>query len=173
MHAAAQTAPAAEPPPATLSGSGVGAITRLGEATGCAVWTPGRGGTILSEIPLPARAHSVLTELEVVWVQGGRIVGAFGAVPEDALELGLLRLADAVLEVGETDLPLYAVVDPEAQDRLAQVIERPVFQAIGLAARMRFVDVGAVVALLERVQGLEGHLSPSVIDTAVIEQAAA
>lgn len=164
-------APAATGAPGELTA--IAAVTRLGEATGCAVWTPGRGETVLAEISLPERAQATLRDLQVVWVHGGRVVGAFGAVPPDAIELGLLRLADAVLEVGEADLPLYAVVDPEALDDLARVIERPVFQAIGLAARMRFVDVAAIAELLDRVRGLEGHLSPSVIDTAVIEQSAA
>ena len=48
-------------------------------------------------------------------------------------------------------------------------LARPIFQKIGLSEFCRFITTEDLHSLLARVEGLQGHIQPSILDTVAVE----
>ena len=49
-------------------------------------------------------------------------------------------------------------------------LARPTFRKIGLSDYCRFVSTESLEKLLSKVEGLEGHVQPTILDKIAIEQ---
>ena len=155
VAAARPNAPAAteEPLPATVA-----LLQELARVTGCeALWSPRYGGDF--------EGTGWSAPCDIVWLQQGTVVMGFLVLDEGPAELPLLAVADALCAGAGPSAPLYLVGPAERRDAVAMVARRPAFRRLGVAPVCRFLTVEALESLRSRLAGLDGYVSPSVIDT--------
>jgi hypothetical protein len=78
-------------------------------------------------------------------------------------------MSDLLSVVPSLKINLYIVAQKSQQDKVRSEVTRPTFQKIGLNEYCKFVPIEGLIKLLTRVEGLQGHIQPTIIDTIATE----
>lgn len=158
------------------------ALIKLGKATGCSVCIASNDrnrqyqGKLLGEECLRSRPSFGLNEeatrtiklIDVIWTIRNSPVCAFEVETTTSIFSGLLRMSDLLSVVPSLNIKLYIIAPKEREEKVRFEINRPTFQKIGLNEYCRFIPIEELNKLLPRVDGLQGHIQPSIIDTIAI-----
>jgi len=77
-------------------------------------------------------------------------------------------MSDLLSVVPSLNIKLYIIAPKEREAKVRFEINRPTFQKIGLNEYCKFIPIEELNKLLPRVEGLQGHIQPSIIDTIAI-----
>ncbi len=161
-------------------------LIKLGKTTGCSVFIASNDrnrifqGKPLGEECLKSLPNLGLNEeavrriglIDVIWIIKNTPVCAFEVETTTSIYSGLLRMSDLLSVVPSLKISLYIVAPKNRQDRVRAELTRPTFQKIGLNEYCKFIPMEALQKLLSKVEGLQGHIQPTIIDTiaAVFEE---
>jgi hypothetical protein len=154
-------------------------LIRLGKATGCSVLIASNDrnrmfqGKPLGEECLKSLPNLGLNEeavrriglIDVIWIIKNSPVCAFEVETTTSIYSGLLRMSDLLSVVPSLKISLYIIAPKNRQDRVRAELTRPTFQKIGLNEYCKFIPMEDLQKLLTKVEGLQGHIQPSIIDT--------
>jgi len=154
------------------------ALIKLGRITGCSVWIapndrnrPFRGKILgdecLKQLPnlgLSEEATRRISLIDIIWIKQNAPVCAFEVETTTSVYSGLLRMSDLLSVVPALNVKLYIVAPKERQDRVKAELTRPTFQRIGLNDFCKFIPTEELNSLLSRVEGLGGHIQPTIVD---------
>jgi hypothetical protein len=155
------------------------ALIKLGKATGCSVCIAANdknriyqgkplGEECLKSLPnfgLNEEAIRRISLIDVIWTIKNSPICAFEVETTTSIYSGLLRMSDLLSVVPSLKISLYIVAPKNRQDKVRSEVTRPTFQKIGLNEYCKFVPTEELNKLLLRVQGLQGHIQPTIIDT--------
>ena len=141
-------------------------IESLGRTTGCNTWL-GSQGVDQIDAALSAEDRRLLADCDAAWIREGGVAATFAILTEDNLPSALLDLADRSLGPRAKPFPTYVVCPENTWQAVAKALERPTFVEIDLRTRMQFIAERRLTELMARLQGLEGHVAPTVIGTLV------
>ncbi|MCZ6545311.1 MAG: hypothetical protein O6913_06365 [Chloroflexi bacterium] len=141
-------------------------IESLGRTTGCNTWL-GSQGVDQIEAALSSDDRRLLADCDAAWIREGGVAATFAILSEDNLPSALLDLADRSLGPRAKPFPTYVVCPENTWPAVAKALERPTFVEIDLRTRMQFIAERRLTELMARLQGLEGHVAPTVIGTLV------
>jgi hypothetical protein len=155
------------------------ALVRLGKATGCSVCIAQNdrnrvvngkpiGEDCLKALPnfgLNEEATRRISLIDIIWIIKNSPICAFEVETTTSIYSGLLRMSDLLSVVPSLKISLYIVAPKNRQDKVMSEITRPTFQKIGLNEFCKFVPLEELSKLLSRIEGLQGHLQPTIIDT--------
>jgi hypothetical protein len=158
-------------------------LIQLGQATGCSVWVAtndrsrvynGRslGDGCLERFPslgLTDESRDRIKLIDVIWIRRNMPVYVFEVEVTSTVYSGLLRMSDLVALVPLLNIKLFIVAPRRRQEKVMRELARPTFQKIGLAGYCRFIATEDLAALLDKVENLDGHIQPSVMDTIAVE----
>jgi len=154
-------------------------LIKLGKATGCSVLIASNDrnrifqGKPLGEECLKGLPNLGLNEeavrriglIDIIWIIKNSPVCAFEVETTTSIYSGLLRMSDLVSVVPSLKISLYIVAPKNRQDRVRTELTRPTFQKIGLNEYCKFIPLEELQKLQYRVEGLQGHIQPTIIDT--------
>ena len=155
------------------------ALIKLGKATGCSVCIASNdrnrifqgkplGEECLRNLPsfgLNEEAVRRIGLIDIIWTIKNSPVCAFEVETTTSIYSGLLRMSDLLSVVPSLKINLYIVAPKNRQDKVRSEITRPTFQKIGLNEYCKFIPIEELSKLLSRVEGLQGHIQPTIIDT--------
>lgn len=159
------------------------ALIRLGKITGCSVWIASNdrkrafqgkplGEECIKSLPnlgLSEEATRHISLIDIIWIRQNAPVCAFEVETTTSIYSGLLRMADLLSVVPALNIKLFIIAPNERQEKVMAELSRPTFRKIGLSDFCRFVPIEELDKLLCRVEGLEGHVQPTILDTIAIE----
>jgi hypothetical protein len=159
------------------------ALIRLGKITGCSVWIASNdrkrafqgkplGEECIKSLPnlgLSEEATRHISLIDIIWIRQNAPVCAFEVETTTSIYSGLLRMADLLSVVPALNIKLFIIAPNERQEKVMAELSRPTFSKIGLSDFCRFVPMEELGKLLLRVEGLEGHVQPTILDTIAIE----
>jgi hypothetical protein len=154
-------------------------LIKLGKATGCSVLIASNdrnrifqgkplGEECLKNLPnlgLNEEAVRRIGLIDVIWIIKNTPVCAFEVETTTSIYSGLLRMSDLLSVVPSLKISLYIVAPKNRQDRVRAELTRPTFQKIGLNEYCKFIPMEELHKLLSKVEGLQGHIQPTIIDT--------
>ena len=154
-------------------------LIKLGKATGCSVCIAsndknrlfqGRplGEECMASLPnfgLNEEAVRRISLIDIIWTVKNSPVCAFEVETTTSIYSGLLRMSDLLSVVPSLKISLYIVAPKNRQDKVRSEITRPTFQKIGLDDYCKFISLEDLSKLLSRVEGFQGHIQPTIIDT--------
>lgn len=158
------------------------ALIRLGRATGCSVFVASNdrnrifqgkplGEDCLEDLPslgLNEEAVRRICLIDVIWIIKNSPVCAFEVETTTSIYSGLLRMSDLLSVIPSLKISLYIVAPKNRQDRVGAELTRPTFQKIGLNEYCKFIPVEELQRLLSKIEGLAGHIQPTIIDTIAV-----
>ncbi|MFQ6112912.1 MAG: hypothetical protein ACE5NG_02355 [bacterium] len=161
------------------------ALIRLAKITGCSVWIASNdrrrlfqgkplGDGCLSTLPtlgLSEEATGRISLIDVIWIQQDAPICAFEVETTTSIYSGLLRMSDLLSVVPAINIKLFIVAPMERQAKVMAELARPTFHKIGLSEFCRFIPAEDLDSLLAKVEDLEGHVQPSIVDTIATELA--
>lgn len=159
------------------------ALIRLGKTTGCSVWIASNdrnrqykgkslGEGCLKSLPnlgLSDEATSRISLIDIIWIRQNAPVCAFEVETTTSIYSGLLRMSDLLSVVPALKIKLFIAAPKERQERVMAELARPTFQKVGLSEFCRFIATEDLDVLLSKVEDLEGHVQPSIVDTIAVE----
>lgn len=159
------------------------ALIQLGRITGCDVWiaTNDRsrlyrgeplGRDCLSTLPnmgLSEEAARRAALIDVIWFRQNAPVCAFEVETTTSIYSGLLRMSDLLALVPALNMKLFVVAPGERQAKALEELGRPTFKKIGLSDYCRFISIETLQALLSKVEGLRGHVQPTIVNTIAVD----
>ncbi|TKJ26995.1 MAG: hypothetical protein CEE41_00655 [Hadesarchaea archaeon B3_Hades] len=159
------------------------ALIRLGKITGCSVWIASNdrrrpfqgkplGEGCLKSLPnlgLSEEATRHISFIDIIWIRQNTPVCAFEVETTTSIYSGLLRMADLLSVVPALNIKLFIIAPNERQEKVMAELSRPTFRKIGLSDFCKFIPMEELDNLLRRVEGLEGHVQPTILDTIAIE----
>lgn len=154
-------------------------LIKLGKATGCSVLIASNdrnrifqgkplGEECLKSLPnlgLNEEAIRRISLIDVIWIIKNSPVSAFEVETTTSIYSGLLRMSDLLSVVPSLKISLYIVAPKNRQDRVRAELTRPTFQKIGLNEYCKFIPLEGLQKLQSKVEGLQGHIQPTIIDT--------
>lgn len=154
-------------------------LIKLGKATGCSVVIASNdrnrifqgkplGEECLKSLPnlgLNAEAIRRIGLIDVIWIIKNSPVSAFEVETTTSIFSGLLRMSDLLSVVPSLKISLYIIAPKNRQDRVRAELTRPTFQKIGLNEYCKFIPLEELRKLQSKVEGLQGHIQPTIIDT--------
>ena len=158
------------------------ALIKLGRITGCSVWIAPNdrnrlfrgkilGDECLKQLPnlgLSDEATRKISLIDIIWIKQNAPVCAFEVETTTSVYSGLLRMSDLLSVVPALNVKLYIVASRERQDRVKTELTRPTFQRIGLNDFCKFIPIEELNGLLSKVEGLGGHIHPTIVDKIAI-----
>jgi hypothetical protein len=155
-------------------------MARLGSDMGLNVWvaTNDRGrewkGHALADIPrmldsLPVQfdryTSRVIELIDVLWLQGNSIVGAFEIESTTSIYSGLLRMADLISMQPNISIPLYIIAPDERREKVIREINRPTFSGLNppLVEICQFIPFSALQDRMAQVGDLVRFLKPDFV----------
>ncbi|MBC7219773.1 MAG: hypothetical protein H5T49_06580, partial [Hadesarchaea archaeon] len=106
--------------------------------------------------------------IDIIWIRQNAPVCAFEVETTTSIYSGLLRMSDLISVVPALRIKLYIVAPKERQERVRAELTRPTFQKLGLNDFCKFIPLEDLNALLDRVEGLRGHVQPTIVDTIAV-----
>jgi len=166
----------------SLHTQGEYALIRIGKITGCSVFIASNdrnrvfhrkplGKDCLRSLPnlgLNEEAVRRISLIDIIWLAKNTPVSAFEVEATTSIYSGLLRMSDLLAVVPSLKISLYIVAPKDRQDRVRAELTRPTFHKIGLSEYCKFIPIEDLQQLLSRVEGFEGHVQPSIIDTIAV-----
>jgi len=154
-------------------------LTKLGKSTGFSVLIASNdknrifqgkplGEECLKSLPnlgLNEEAIRRISLIDIIWIVKNSPVSAFEVETTTSIYSGLLRMSDLLSVVPSLKISLYIVAPKNRQDRVRAELTRPTFQKIGLNEYCRFIPLEELRKLQSKVEGLQGHIQPTIIDT--------
>jgi len=155
------------------------ALIKLGKATGCSVCIASNdrnrivqgkslGEECLKNLPsfgLNDEAVRRISLIDIIWTIKNSPVCAFEVETTTSVFSGLLRMSDLLSVVPSLKINLYIIAPKNRQDKVRSEITRPTFQKIGLNEYCKFIPIEELSKLLSRVEGFQGHIQPTIVDT--------
>jgi len=155
----------------------------LGKITGCSVWIAsndrgrkfkGRplGHRCLKSFPnlgLSKEATRRISLIDIIWIRQNAPICVFEIETTSSIYSGLLRMADLLSVVPALNIKLYIIAPIKRQNKVMAELSRPIFRKIGLNDFCKFIPIEELDSLLEKVEGFEGHVQSSIIDTISIQ----
>jgi hypothetical protein len=155
------------------------ALIKLGKATGCSICIASNDrnrtfqGKPLGEDCIKGLPNLGLNEeairriglIDIIWIIKNSPVCAFEVETTTSIYSGLLRMSDLLSVVPSLKISLYIVAPKNRQDRVRSEVTRPTFQKIGLNEYCKFIPLEELNKLFSKVEGLQGHIQPTIIDT--------
>jgi predicted RNA-binding protein with PUA-like domain len=157
-------------------------LIRLGRALACDVWVgiDCRNNSYedndfsdfcLHELPdvgFNEDTVALIQHIDVLWLQGNAIVAAFEIEHSTSIYSGLLRMSDLVALQPNINIDLFIVAAPRRRDKVVREVKRPTFSRLPrpLTALCQYIPYDELTGLLERAEGLGGHLQVTAIQTA-------
>src|SRR5439155_4780887 len=108
--------------------------------------------------------HRRIALIDVLWMRGPTIVGAFEVEHSTGVYSGLLRMSDLVSQFSNLSFPLYIVAPDADRRKVCAEIRRPAFQSFRLAEICRYIPYSRLRDAVVDVTRLWRHLSPAVIE---------
>lgn len=158
-------------------------IIELGKISGCLTWvaTNDKNKTLngkslgteclktLPNLGLSAEAMSRISLIDALWLLSGVPVSAFEVETSTSIFSGLLRMADLLVVCPAIKITLFIVAPKNRLTKFAKELTRPTFQKIGLSDYCRFIAIEELTDLLAKVKGLDGYVSPTILDKIAVE----
>jgi hypothetical protein len=152
-------------------------LIRIGETLGLDVWVASndkseivRGYSFrehtIAALPFQGQPefHRRIELIDVIWLRGSAIVGAFEVEQSTQVYSGLLRMLDLVTQFPSLSFPLYIVAPDAEKKRVCSEINRPSFRAHRLDEICRFLAYSRLRDAVTDTARLGKHLSPGVIE---------
>ena len=157
-------------------------LIKLGKVTGCSVLIASNDrnrifqGKPLGEECLKSLPNLGLNEesvrriglIDIIWVIKNSPVCAFEVETTTSIYSGLLRMSDLLSVVPSLKINLYIVAPKNRQEKVRAELTRPTFQRIGLNEYCKFITMEELQKLLSKVEGLKGHIQPTIVDTIAV-----
>jgi hypothetical protein len=158
------------------------ALIELGKITGCSVWVASNdknrsyngkilGAQCLDKLPnmgLSDEASRKISLIDVIWIKQNAPIAAFEVETTTSIYSGILRMSDLISLVPALNVKLYIVAPKERQDRVVSELTRPTFKRIGLNDYCKFIPLEELTKLLSKIEGLGGHIQPTIVDKIAI-----
>jgi hypothetical protein len=77
-------------------------------------------------------------------------------------------MSDLLSVVPALNVKLYLVAPHDRQEKVMSELSRPTFRKIGLNDFCKFIPLESLNDLLLKVDGLEGHIQPTILDTIAV-----
>jgi hypothetical protein len=127
-------------------------LATIGRKLKCKVWIASndhkqswQGETLgsLSESNLPylgldPETERIIKLVDVIWLQGRRVVAAFEVEKSTQIFSGLLRMSDLLAVAPNLNIPLYIVAPAQRIAKVRRELQRPTFQTLGLHEQCGF-----------------------------------
>ncbi len=153
----------------------------LGSKMGLSVWAPRRdrakawnsktAGDIRAlqdELPsqFDANTNRIVEEIDVLWLDGQRIVAAFEVEHTTSIFSGLLRMSDLLTMQPNITIKLYIVGPDDRQGKFEGEVARPTFAARQrpLYSLCRFLPYSKLCSRLEEAKNVIRYLKPEFLD---------
>lgn len=158
-------------------------LIQLGKITGCSVWIASNdrnrqykgknlGDGCLKSLPslgLSDEATKRISYIDVIWIRQNAPVFAFEVETTTSVYSGLLRMSDLLAEVPALNIKLFIVAPRDREQKVREELARPTFRKIGLNEYCRFIAISDLHVLLAKVEDLQGHVQPSILDKIAVE----
>jgi hypothetical protein len=158
-------------------------LIQLGKITGCSVWIASNdrsrlykgkalGDGCLKSLPnlgLSTEATKRISYIDVIWIRQNAPVCAFEVETTTTVYSGLLRMSDLLAEVPALNIQLFIVAPRDREQKVREELARPTFRKVGLNEYCRFIAVPDLHTLLAKVEDLQGHVQPSILETIALE----
>jgi hypothetical protein len=159
------------------------ALIKLGKIAGCSIWIASNdrnrifngkplGEGCLKTLPnlgLSEEAIRHISLIDTIWIRQNAPVCAFEIETTTSIYSGLLRMSDLLSVVPALNVKLYLVAPNERQEKVMAELSRPTFRKIGLNDFCKFIPVEELHNLLLKVEGLGGHIHPTILETISVE----
>jgi len=153
----------------------------LGSKMGLSVWAPRRDRskawkskvvaditTLRDELPsqFDANTNRIVEEIDVLWLDGQRIVAAFEVEHTTTIFSGLLRMSDLLTMQPNITIKLYIVGPDDRQRKFENEVARPTFAARKrpLYSLCRFLPYSKLCSRLEEAKNVIRYLKPEFLD---------
>jgi len=123
----------------------------------------------LPNLGLSEEATRRISLIDIIWIRQNAPVCAFEVETTTSIYSGLLRMADLLSVVPALNIKLFIIAPNERQEKVMSELTRPTFRKIGLNDFCKFIPMEELDNLLHRVEGLQGHIQPTILDTIAIE----
>ena len=157
-------------------------LREMGKIVGCDTWMASNdqnrnykgdrlGDDCSDDLPpfdIPLDAKKGIALIDTIWFQKDFPVCAFEAEITSSVYSGILRMADLMTVMPSSKLKLYIVAPLERKDKVLKELARPLFQRIGLTDVCKYVSLEALELLFQKIKGLDGFVSPDVLDAIAI-----
>lgn len=156
-------------------------LLKLGSDVGLDIWVARNdlnkeyNGMIFKDIPnlkkeLPRQfdeaTNKTIEKIDVLWLQGDAIIGAFEIEHTTSIYSGLLRMADLISMQPNIKINLYIVAPDERRDKVFEEINRPVFAKLKppLFQICKFIPYSELKKELDNVKNYTRYLRPEFIE---------
>ena len=104
--------------------------------------------------------------IDVLWLKGQTIVGAFEIESTTSIYSGLLRMSDLISMQPNLAMPHYIVAPDDRRDKVITEINRPTFSKLvtPLSEICRYIPFSALKQSIEKAGPLIKHLNPEFLD---------
>jgi hypothetical protein len=134
-------------------------LANIGRELGCKVWVAsndhnrmwdGKKLGTLSENELPTlgldrETHNVIKLIDVIWLEGKRVVAAFEVEKSTSVYSGILRMSDLVASAPNLSIPLYIVAPEVRMAKVHRELSRPTFQSLSLHEQCGFFSFETLI----------------------------
>lgn len=157
-------------------------LIKLGKISRCSVWIATNDRTrefkgkplgdgclkLLPNLGLGEEATRQISFIDIIWIKQNVPLYAFEVEAKTSIYSGLLRMSDLLSLMPSLIIKLFVVAPRERQERVMTELARPTFRKIGLSDYCRFIPIEDIEKLLARVEGLEGHIEPTILDAIAV-----
>jgi hypothetical protein len=158
-----------------------GLLLKLGSDLGLDIWVAkndrnkSANGLSFQNIPnlrksLPRQfdeaTNKTIELIDVLWLQGDAIIGAFEIEHTTAIYSGLLRMADLIVMQPNIKINLYIMAPDERRDKVFEEINRPTFARLKppLPKICRFIPYSELQREIEQIGSRVKYLKPEFIE---------
>jgi hypothetical protein len=92
---------------------------------------------------IAAHAQKIVSLIDVLWLDGPAIVGAFEIESTMSIYSGLIPMADLLALQPNASIPLYIVAPDERRERVLQEVNRPTSK-LGLTEACEFIPFSTI-----------------------------
>jgi hypothetical protein len=156
-------------------------LLRLGNEMGFDIWVAKNDrnkmfeGQRFAELPrlkkeLPVQfdeaTNRTIQLIDVLWLRGNAIVGAFEIESTTSIYSGLLRMADLIAMQPSINIPLYIVAPDERRSKVMEEVNRPVFSCLNPPMRYmcKYISFSALKANFSKALPYMKHLRSGFLD---------
>lgn len=104
--------------------------------------------------------------IDVLWLQGNAIVGAFEIESTTSIYSGLLRMGDLIAMQPNLNIPLYLVAPDERREKVMEEVNRPTFSRLTppLAETCKYIAFSSLRSRVVEVSPFVRYLKPDFVE---------
>lgn len=106
--------------------------------------------------------------IDTIWFKGDYPVCAFETETTTSVYSGILRMGDLLSVMPSVDMKLYIVAPLERKEKVLKEMNRPLFKQSGVTDYCRYIPLEHLEVLLQKIKGLDGFVSPHVLEAIAI-----